>query len=407
MTTVFDSAGLKPPESVEHASLWLAEAIEWAHERGVTDIHCFPGETEAGLWARIDGELRVVANYSITVHNRIVSRLKVMGRCADYDGGLVQEGRFTLNGDAANGEARLSVIPTLRGDKAVIRLLRGGERIRRLDELGLDAGLVETLRETLTQPQGLVLAAGPSGCGKSTALYAMLDDLRRRSRGPVAVVTIEDPVEQSLPGAAQIGADPGRGLGFAEGLRAVLRQDPDVIMVGEIRDAETASAALQAALTGHRLLSSMHTLTGAEALVRLQQMGAPPYVISSALAGVLNLRLVKLLCEACRQTRALTDDETARFPEAAEWPEAVVAESTGCEQCLGSGHQGRVAVGEWSRPTPETATALQTNQPAAGIAQTLRTASGARATIVGMLRKQRVATDQWKELAGLASVGER
>src|SRR5262249_51548035 len=162
-----------------------------------------------------------------------------------------------------------------------------------LETLGYCAELIAQMRGAVDTPQGLVLVTGPSGSGKSTTLYALLADLAERAGHPLSIVTVEDPIEQSLPCAAQVAADPARGLTFAAGVRALLRQDPEVIMIGEIRDAETAAAALQAALTGHRVLSSMHTLSAAEALVRLRQMGTPPYLISSALSGILGTRLIR------------------------------------------------------------------------------------------------------------------
>ncbi|MFC1601619.1 ATPase, T2SS/T4P/T4SS family, partial [Candidatus Sumerlaeota bacterium] len=181
-----DELTLNGPRDVEHAAVWLAEAIDWAYRRGATDLHLFPSEHEAHLWVRLDGELREVCDYANAVHKRMISRLKVLGRCTDYAGELIQEGRFTLNGDAASGEARLSIVPTLRGDKAVIRLLGGSRMVRQLDELGFDAGLLEALRLTMDQPQGMLIAIGPSGCGKSTALYALLRDLHERTGHPLS-----------------------------------------------------------------------------------------------------------------------------------------------------------------------------------------------------------------------------
>lgn len=400
--------GMTPraPESVEHAPAWLARAIQWAVARGATDIHLFPSQQEAMLWVRVDGELLEAARYPLPCHARMIARLKVLGRCTDYAGELVQEGRFSLDGDPEGGEARLSILPTLRGEKGVIRLLPGGGRLRGLEELGLDAPLLAALRGALDAPQGLLLAVGPSGCGKSTALYALLADLSARAGHPLSIVTIEDPVEQSLPLAAQISADPARGLGFAEGLRAILRQDPEVIMIGEIRDAATATTALQAALTGHRLLSSMHTLTAAEALVRLRQMGAPAYVIASALAGVLNLRLARLLCPECRRAEPLGAEALHEIPEAAGWPERMAPVAAGCPACLGSGHQGRRGIGDWTELTAETATALQGAEAAAAIARTLRTRVGARAAALGLLREGRISLGEWRRLAGLTLPAE-
>ena len=426
--------------------MWLSGVIQWAHERGVTDLHLFPSETDSALWARLDGQLHEVAKYSLSVHQRLVSRLKVLGRCADYSGDLVLEGRFSLNGRAEDGEARLSILPTLRGEKAVIRLLNGGARVRALDELGFADPLIQTLRKAVDRPQGLLLAVGPSGCGKSTALYALLRDLSQRAGRPLSIVTIEDPVEQSLSFAAQIGVEPARGLGFAEGLRAVLRQDPEVIMIGEIRDSETAQTALQAALTGHRLLSSMHTLSAGEALVRLQQMGSPAYVIASALAGVLNLRLARLLCPHCKTTRELTPEELDRFPEAREWTSLrsgsqggadipvcapsqsviseavqsgfqsgadipvcaparpVISEPVGCPACLGSGYLGRTGIGEWLLPTAETGAALQANRAAVDLARTMEAVVSARPAALDLLREGRISLDEWESLSSLGSI---
>jgi general secretion pathway protein E len=393
---------LAPPRGPEEASVWLARAIEWAVAHDATDLHLFPGQGEAMLWARVDGALREVARYSMTTHERMVARLKVLGRCTDYDGELIQEGRFSLNGRSEDGEARLSVLPTLRGEKAVVRLIVGGERALRLEDLGFGPALMAALRAAVERPQGLLLAIGPSGCGKSTALYALLRDLAERSPGPLSILTIEDPVEQALPFAAQIGVDPARGLSIADGLRALLRQDPEVIMIGEIRDAETAATALQAALTGHRLLSSMHATAPAEALTRLRQMGAPAYVIASALAGTLGTRLARLACPACRRMRAPTADERRRLPELADGD--LVAEAPGCAECVGTGRRGRIGLGEWIAPTPATADALGRAAAAAEVARTLEPVAGAREDLLALIRQGRLAPDEAERIVGLVTL---
>lgn len=395
---------LNPPEGPDQAPVWMAQAIEWAFERRATDLHFFPSEDEAMLWIRVDGELMEAARYPLACHTRMMARLKVLGRCSDYTGEPVQEGRFALNGRPASGEARLSILPTLRGEKAVVRLVAGGERLRKIGELGFSDELIDALRRALDRPQGLLLAVGPSGCGKSTALYALVHDLHARSGRPISTITLEDPVEQSLTGVAQVTIDSARGFGFAQSLRAILRQDPELIMVGEIRDAETATAALQASLTGHRLLSSMHTLSAAEAFLRLMQMGAAPYEISSALAGVLNLRLVRVLCAECKRERTLTGEELSEFPEAAEWNAQAVAEPAGCEACLGSGYRGRMSLGEWLVPTPATAEALQAHERAGAIGATLQAAVGARPAALALLREQKVSPAEFRRIAGLTTL---
>lgn len=398
-----NATGFEPPQDVEKAPDWLERILDWAYARRATDLHFFPAEEESMLWIRTDGVLREIARYSTPMHERLIARLKVMGACPDYTGDPVQEGRFTLNGKAASGEARLSILPTLHGEKAVVRLMAGAGELRRLADLGFGETLIARLRQTLDRPQGLLLAVGPSGCGKTTALYALMQDLHERAGGPVSSFTIEDPVEQALPLTAQMTVEPARGFGFAEGLRALLRQDPEVIMIGEIRDAATSRTALQAALTGHRLMSSMHTLTAGEALIRLMQMGCAPYEISSAIAGILNLRLVRLLCPHCRSIRDLgprevgwlADDEDAGLRE--------VSEASGCDACLSSGHLGRTAIGEWLELTSETIAALQSQAPAGKIAETLKLVVSARDSSLRLIREGTVSLDEIVGISGLAS----
>lgn len=391
-----------PPQDPAAAPAWLEKTLHLAMARHVTDLHFFPDETEARLWLRIDGELSEVARYSSQVHKRLLARLKVLARCADYDGPPVQEGRIVLN-PSSGDQARLSIIPTLHGLKAAIRLLPGRPEMRRLEQLGFASPLIQALRQTLAQPQGLILAIGPSGSGKSTSLYALLQSLAEQSTRPRSILTIEDPVEQSLPFAAQVSADPQRGLGFAEGLRALLRQDPEVIMIGEIRDDQTAAIALQAALTGHQLLSSMHTLTPADALVRLAQMGVPPYVIASAITGILNVRLVRLLCPECSRLRPLRPDERRQFPELVD-TDTEIQDAEGCEACLGSGHRGRTGLGEWVEPTLRTPAMLSPPQPALEIARTLRITVGARQAFVEGLAQGRLSPSEQTRLTGLISL---
>ena len=393
------SAGPPPaaPRTLDQAHVWLAEALEWARTAGATDLHLFPGEGEAMAWVRIDGALREIARYAKPAHERMIARLKVLARCTDYDGELVQEGRFALGGES---EARLSVLPTLRGEKGVIRLIGGETRPRGLEELGYAPPLIAALRAALDQPQGMLLSIGPSGSGKTTALGALLADLNARADGPLSIATIEDPVELALPFAAQIAAQPARGMGFAQALRAVLRQDVEAIMIGEIRDAETAATALQAAMTGHRLLSSMHTLTAAEALVRLQQMGIAAYVIASAVGGLLNVRLARLLCPVCRERVPLDTAALALAPEAADWDGHWIA--TGCDACGGSGHAGRTGLGEWFVTTPATAAALHEGQPSARVAATLTCVSSARPQVLALAHEGRLALGELARLSGIA-----
>ncbi len=257
------------------------------------------------------------------------------------------------------------------------------------------------MREGALEQRGCVIwFTGLSGCGKSTALYALLRDLLERQSHPLSVVTIEDPIEQYLPDAAQVGVEPDRGLGFAEALRAILRHDVEVIMVGEIRDARTAETALQAALTGHRMLSSMHTLTAAEALVRLRQMGAPAYVVASALQGVLNVRLVRLLCEECRKVVEMNEEQKQLLPESKKWDAQKLAEPGGCPACLKTGYRGRTGIAEWMLSTEETAKALRDDRTAQALEETLEIVYPARRSALEMLRDHRISLAEWQSQAG-------
>ncbi|MBN1516459.1 Flp pilus assembly complex ATPase component TadA [Candidatus Sumerlaeota bacterium] len=395
---------LHPPESLDHAPVWLGEMIEWAHALGATDVHLFPSTDGGRLWVRLNGDLQEICSYSVDLHTRMVSRLKVLGRCTDYTGAPIQEGRFGLNGVSRGGEARLSIIPTLQGEKAVIRLLAGENRKLELDQLGFGEELRSALRSAMDLPQGLLLAVAPSGCGKSTALYALLADLHARQSRPVSIVTLEDPVEQSLPFAAQVNIEAERGLTFGAGLRAILRQDPEVILIGEIRDAETSRAALEAALTGHRILSSMHTLNAAEALARLMQMGSPPYIIASALAGILNVRLLRLCCEHCKTARTPEPLEAERMRRMLGQTPEKIAATKGCERCLDSGVGGRTGVGEWLTPTAAMPQALGEGRPTPEIQKTLRIVASAQQEIMRLLTDLQIAPMELAQLTGMSSL---
>lgn len=392
----------------EAAPQFLADLLAWAFSLGATDIHLHPAE-EGLCWLRIDGALREVTRYNQAIHARLIARLKVLGRCTAYDGELVQEGRFTLAGSGggaacdSDGEIRLSIIPTRCGEKAVLRLTGGRAPLRDLNALGYRPELLQHLRAALDRPQGMLLVVGPSGSGKTTTLYALLHDLLQRAGGLLSVVTVEDPVEQPLAQAAQIEVDAARGLTFPAALRALLRQDPEVIMIGEIRDVETAATALQAALTGHRLLSSMHTLDAAEALIRLRLMGLPPYVIASGLSGILTTRLARLLCPDCARTRPANSAELAELFPAGPPPTRVqLAEPHGCEACFNSGWSGRRALGEWRVAAPGLAAALAGNLPAGDLSPHLPALAAAAPQALQLLRVGLIPLAEWRRLALVA-----
>jgi len=313
----------------------LLEAIR---ERA-TDIHIEPYEHELHVRYRIDGAMSD-AGVPATIHrfrHAITSRLKIMANLNIAEKRRPQDGRITLRSKGQEYDLRLSVIPMLHGEGVVLRILSKSAALAGLDELGMPPKVLAPWAELVARPHGIVLVTGPTGSGKSTTLYA---SLRRIVDGEVKAITVEDPVEYHVPGVNQIQVNHQVGLDFATGLRAILRHDPDIIMIGEIRDAETANAAVQASLTGHLVLSTLHTNDAAGAATRLLDMGIEPFLVASTVEGVLAQRLLRRVCRVCATTRPVRPDELpANFAAPAD---GLVAEAVGCRECRGSGYRGRI-----------------------------------------------------------------
>ncbi len=294
-----------------------AELLARAVQLRASDLHLDPAGDGLAIRARVDGRFVSLQILDGPAGRRLVGRLKVMAELMVYRTDVPQEGRLSL---ADGREARFAVIPTLAGEKATIRLFDVEHRHRLVADLGLGDGVASWLRERLAERDGLLLVVGPSGSGKTTTLYAALAEIAA-TRGDYSHLTsIEDPVERRIPGVSQVQVDPLRGLDFAAGLKFLLRQDPEVVMVGEIRDAETARVAVRAGMTGHLVLSTLHCGHAAEARPRLLEMGVEGYALDLALRGVLAQRLLRRVCGGCG--------------------------GVGCEDCLGTGARGRVAVAE-------------------------------------------------------------
>ncbi|HUW81780.1 MAG TPA: GspE/PulE family protein [Phycisphaerae bacterium] len=310
------------------------ELIGRALSRRASDVHFEPAEQALLIRYRIDGQLQDVERVPVELAPNVIGRLKVLGRLLTYRTDVPQEGRIEANGQAWPGQAdmRLAVFPTIRGERAVVRLFYYQPEVVELNELGLAETDVDRLRTAVSSPQGLLIVTGPAGAGKTTTLYALVRHILQTQPGR-SVVTLEDPVEQRLSGVAQIEVKPFGELTYPRAMRSLLRQDPQVLLLGEIRDAETAGIAVEAALAGHLILTTMHSGDPAEALVRLLEMKLPPYQITSSVALVWTQRLVRLLCEACRRS---TGDERHPF------------EPAGCPQCDGSGCRGRTACASWA-----------------------------------------------------------
>jgi general secretion pathway protein E len=336
-------------EALEASSEPVVAAVEYllhyAFEQRASDIHVEPRREESIIRMRIDGVLHPVYRVPKGVHGAIANRFKIMSRL-DIAGRRPQDGRIrTARGDAEM-ELRVSTVPTAFGDKIVIRILDPTVLVRDLSELGFLQDERDVFERWLERPHGLVVVTGPTGSGKTTTLYSALQAL---ASPEVNVVTIEDPIEMVHEGFNQIAANPKTGTGFAEALRHVLRQDPDVIMVGEVRDAETASQAVQAALTGHMVLTTLHTSDTVGAVARLRDLGVPSFLIGATLTGVVAQRLVRQVCPACAEDVPLTADEVAALgvvhPE--DWAGQLVARrGAGCVKCRGTGYYGRSGIFE-------------------------------------------------------------
>ena len=255
---------------------------------------------------------------------------------------VAQDGHIELNMEGRDVDVRVATIPTMYGESVVLRLLDKSSFLFGMEQVGFEEETLRRYRRLLQYPYGIVLVCGPTGCGKTTTLYASLNEIFTPER---KFITIEDPVEYELPGVNQIPVRPKRGLTFANGLRSILRQDPDIIMVGEIRDRETADIAMRSALTGHLVLSSLHTNDAAESITRLLDMGVEPYLIASALRGVLAERLVRKVCTACRQKVQPTQEELSQMQrEIGTAVTPTMYRGRGCSECKGTGYRGRTAI---------------------------------------------------------------
>lgn len=310
---------------------------------GASDLHIEPHEHGLRARMRIDGFLQEVMDRADVPVKRIVSRLKVMAGLDIAETRLPQDGRIALALGGRMIDTRVSSLPGHYGERIVLRILDRSAGLMPLAELGLTAAQEALLRRLSALPNGTILATGPTGAGKTTTLYSLLQLANRDERN---IVTVEDPIEYDLPGISQSQINAEIGMTFAAGLRATLRQDPDVILVGEIRDTETASTAAQAALTGHLVFSSLHANSSVGAIVRLRDLGVDNFLISATLRGVIAQRLLRKLCPDCRKPHAITSAEQAHFLRHDLPVPQTLYDPVGCETCSGTGHAGRMGVFE-------------------------------------------------------------
>ncbi len=315
--------------------------IENSYRAEATDIHIEPFKTYTRIRIRVNGDLVELMNVSNVVHNALTTRLKLISGMNIAEKRIPQDGRFTQVVDGTTLDVRVSSLPTVNGEKIVIRILSTGQiALRKITDLGMSDYNYQLFESMIKCPHGVILVTGPTGSGKTTTLYAALGEL---AKPHVNVITVEDPVEKAIDGINQVQVNSKAGMTFAAALRSILRQDPDIVMIGEMRDSETADIGIRAAITGHLVLSTLHTNDAASTIVRLVDMGVAPYMVATSLIGVIAQRLVKVLCPKCKKQRMSTDEENGLMKIPASVP---VCEAGGCSECNNTGYRGRTAIHE-------------------------------------------------------------
>lgn len=325
---------------VKLLNLILTEAIQ----QGASDLHFEPFEDRMRVRYRIDGVLQNRHAPATEYQTQLITRIKVMSRMDIAEHRLPQDGRIKLKMGRREIDFRVSTVPVSGGERMVLRILDKGNVTFGLESVGMMPSMLEEFRAIVRRPEGIVLVTGPTGSGKTTTLYSTISELYNDETN---IMTIEDPVEYNLKGIAQIGVQPKIKLDFAAGLRHILRQDPDIIMIGEIRDRETAEIAIQAALTGHLVLSTLHTNDAPSAIARLVDMGIEPYLLSSSLVGVFAQRLVRRICYGCKASYVPLEKELQSIGlSQADLKDGVLYHGTGCSICYGTGYKGRHGIYE-------------------------------------------------------------
>ncbi|MBE6861001.1 MAG: type II secretion system protein GspE [Ruminococcus sp.] len=315
--------------------------VENSFRADATDIHIEPFKTYTRIRIRVNGDLVELMNVSNVVHNSLTTRLKLISGMNIAEKRIPQDGRFTQVVDGTTLDVRVSALPTVNGEKIVIRILSTGQiALRKITDLGMTDYNYSLFESMIKCPHGVILVTGPTGSGKTTTLYAALGEL---AKPHVNVITVEDPVEKNIDGINQVQVNTKAGMTFAAALRSILRQDPDIVMIGEMRDSETADIGIRAAITGHLVLSTLHTNDAASTIVRLVDMGVAPYMVATSLIGVIAQRLVKVLCPKCKQARMSTDEENKlmKIDHSVQ-----VYDACGCPECNNTGYRGRTAIHE-------------------------------------------------------------
>lgn len=349
ITTTIEEEIIREDVNSSPVVMLVNSVVEQAVRQRASDIHVEAEADRIRVRCRVDGVLYTTATYSIQLLNAIVARIKIISGLDISEKRKPQDGRFSYTVDRREYDIRVSVLPTVYGEKCVMRLTQKKALTNNKRTLGMFPDDLEKFDKILSRPNGIVLVTGPTGSGKSTTLYTALSEL---NSDMVNIITVEDPVEANIEGINQVQVNPKADLTFANALRSILRQDPDIIMIGEIRDGETASIAVQASITGHLVVSTLHTNDTASSVTRLLDMGVESYLIADSTVGIIAQRLVRRLCD-CKRHRALLDHEADFLGLSAEERKyQTVCEPVGCQRCNGSGFYGRIGVYEIMEITP-------------------------------------------------------
>jgi general secretion pathway protein E len=319
--------------------------VQDAIKLGASDLHIEPWENSIAVRARVNGVLTEVAHLPLDLLDKISMRFKVMSNLVTYQAGLPQDGTANGGAELDGVQLRVSIFPTTRGEKIVVRLFDPRDRRFDLGSLGFEDSTLEGVVRALKRTSGLLLFTGPTGSGKTSTMYSALCYIMQRDGSSISISTVEDPVEFNLPMVSQTQINPAQDFTYAKALRSIMRQDPQVIMVGEIRDAETAAIAVQAGLTGHLVISTIHSGVSAGAFTRLINMEIEPFMLASSILAVMGLRLVRRTCAHCAQTYEPAPSQLKVVPESLV-PQAQFLKGAGCDQCNGTGYSGRLPVSE-------------------------------------------------------------
>lgn len=332
--------------------------LQEAVDRRASDIHFDPQEKYLAVRIRTDGELKEIKRLPKNIQSAVTSRLKIISSLDITETRVPQDGRAIVKNGSKIVDLRVSILPTIHGEKIVIRILDRSVGIRKLEDFRFHSENLKGIRYLLKQPHGIILVTGPTGSGKSSTLYAALNELNTPN---VNIITVEDPVEFQLEGINQVAVNSSIGLSFASGLRSILRQDPNIVMVGEIRDSETAEIAIRASMTGHLVLSTIHTNDSVSTVGRLVDMGIDPFLVANSLGGILSQRLVRMICGSCRVEEHVTAHQANLLEQYGHQTQTLV-KGAGCVKCGYSGYQGRLAIQELLVITSELRKMITENQ---------------------------------------------